>query len=135
MYSLRTTSYSRPVSGKLQGSSPPLPAIAEDRTSFHAGDPPPVPPRAFNRPANRFLSLGTPRLFVRIDPPAYSIFDPTGVLGPRGEKLSDVRNNKHIAKRGGWRTLCITASVVLLFIIGLVVGLVLGLRTRHRSSS
>lgn len=49
-----------------------------------------------------------------------------------GEKLAELRkgleNNRHIAKRGGWKRLLIVAFVLLLIIVGLVVGLVVGLR-------
>ena len=43
-------------------------------------------------------------------------------------------NNKHIAKRGGWKRLLIIAIIVALCIVGLVVGLVVGLRNRHKNS-
>jgi hypothetical protein len=92
---------------------------------------PPVPPRAWNRPPNKIFGLGAP--------PAYSPFDSTGVEGPHGEKLADVRkgliNNKHIAKRGGWKRLTIIALVIILCLVGLIVGLVVGLRNRHKTSS
>jgi hypothetical protein len=117
-----------------------LPAIAEDRNSFHASQtPPPVPPRAWNRPAQRIFGLGPSILSQHDIPPAYSQFDSTGVEGPHGEKLSDVRkkgfnNNKHIAKRGGWKRLALLAFFVVLCIIGLAVGLFVGLRHRKKSS-
>jgi F0F1-type ATP synthase membrane subunit c/vacuolar-type H+-ATPase subunit K len=46
-----------------------------------------------------------------------------------------VLNNKHIAKRGGWKKLLVLGIVAALCIVGLVVGLVFGLRNRHKSSS
>jgi hypothetical protein len=43
-------------------------------------------------------------------------------------------NNKHIAKRGGWKRLLIIGTIVALCIVGLVVGLVVGLRNRNKNS-
>ena len=117
-----------------------LPAISEDGTTFMGREPPPVPPRAWNRPHHMRFGLGAPpRHNFEGSPPAYSHFDPSGVEGPKGEKLADVRkgliNNKHIAKRGGWKRLSILALISILLIVGLVVGLVVGLRNKHNSSS
>ena len=57
----------------------------------------------------------------------------------RGEKLAELRkgleNNKHIAKRGGWKRLMVLAVVLFLIIVGLVVGLVLGLRQKDNATS
>jgi hypothetical protein len=94
-----------------------LSAILED-----GDDPaPPVPLRAQNRPLNKHFELGTPpkHNFER-PPPAYSYFD--GIKGPNGEKLADLRNNKHIARRGGWKRLALIALIVVLCLVGLVVG-------------
>jgi hypothetical protein len=72
-------------------------------------------------------------------PPVYSHFDGTGVDGPHGEKLSEARkgitNNKHIAKRGGWKRLASIALLAIIGIVALVVGLVVGLRKRDKGSS
>lgn len=117
-----------------------LPPIDEDGSSFNSPRiPPPVPPRAWNRPAHKVFGLGSPpRLNFEGSPPEYSQFDSTGVEGPHGEKLNDVRkgisNNKHIAKRGGWKRLAVLALIAMLCIVGLVVGLVVGLRNKHSSS-
>jgi hypothetical protein len=46
-----------------------------------------------------------------------------------------VLNNKHIAKRGGWKKLLVISIIAALCIVGLVVGLVFGLRNRNKSSS
>ena len=126
-----------------QGSS--LPVISEDggpstTTPRSTPRPPPVPPRAWNRPAHKHFGLGTPPRFnYEGSPPAYNHFDGTGVEGPNGEKLSEVRrgihNNKHIAKRGGWKRLTVIAIIVILCIVGLVVGLVVGLRNRNHNAS
>ena len=117
-----------------------LPPIEEDRSSFTSPPrSPPVPPRAWNRPAHKVFGLGAPpRLNFEGSPPEYSQFDSTGVEGPNGEKLNDMRkgisNNKHIAKRGGWKRLVVIALIAVLCIVGLVVGLVVGLRHKHHSS-
>lgn len=116
-----------------------LPPIEEDGTSFASPTAPPVPPRAWNRPAYTVFGLGVPqRLDFDRSLPEYSQFDSSGVEGPHGEKLSDVRkginNNKHIAKRGGWRRLALIALIVILCFVVLVLGLVFGLRNRHNSS-
>jgi hypothetical protein len=119
-----------------------LPVIAEDRDSFAApGDTPPVPPRASNRPPSKAFGLQAPPIHYESSPPQYSLyaspFDGTGVEGPHGEKLEELRmrkglkDNKHIARRGGWKTLAIIALIVLLCIVGLVVGLVVGLRKHN----
>ena len=122
----------------------PLPVIAEDRNSFQAGaqspTPPTVPPRAWNRPINKVFGLGLPpRLHYDSSPPSYTTFDSHEVEDPNGEKLIRARtgigNNRHIAKRGGWKTLVVIVLLVLLCITGLVVGLVVGLRNRKNKSS
>jgi hypothetical protein len=56
------------------------------------------------------------------------------VTGPRGEKFSDLRNNRHVAKRGGWTRVLLIALIVLLVVIGLAVGLGVGL-TRSKKGS
>jgi hypothetical protein len=122
-------------------SSSSLPAISEDSASFTTPrDPPPVPPRASNRPADKHFALGTPPRFNHErSPPPYGAPVEEGPLdGEKGEKLAELRrgvaNNKHIAKRGGWKKLLIIGVIVALCIIGLVVGLVVGLRNRNKSS-
>jgi len=122
----------------------PLPSIVEDRNSFQDGEhpqlPPTVPPRAWNRPVNKIFGGGQPpQLQHDSSPPAYSQFDNHDAESRKGEKLADVRhgfvNNKHIAKRGGWKTLMSIVLLALLCIVALVVGLVVGLRNRNNKSS
>lgn len=139
------TMRSTPIGGSMHRrdltSSSSLPAISEDGASFvEPRQPPPVPPRAWNRPLNKQFNLGaTPALNYEGSPPVYSHFDDTSVEGPHGEKLSEVRkgvtNNRHIAKRGGWKRLGLIALIAIICIVALVVGLVVGLRNRNRSSS
>ncbi|KAI4171153.1 MAG: hypothetical protein LQ348_006984 [Seirophora lacunosa] len=91
-------------------------------------DIPPLPAKAHHRPFHRRWNLGDPpRISFEIPPPKYSVWDATG---PKGEKLSDVRNNKHIARRGGWRRICLIAFLLIALIVGLTVGLTIGLRKR-----
>jgi hypothetical protein len=123
-------------------SGSPLPAISEDGTSSFAESrhPPPIPARASNRPAHKHFGLGALPRRSYDSPPEYShfSFDDEGER-PNAEKLAAARkgvlNNKHIAKRGGWKRLFVLATIVSLCIVGLVVGLVIGLRSRHKSSS
>ncbi|KAE9368343.1 hypothetical protein N431DRAFT_485891 [Stipitochalara longipes BDJ] len=122
-------------------SGSPLPAISEDGTSnIETRHAPPIPLRASNRPANKHFALGAPPRHSYDSPPAYShfSFDDEGER-PNAEKLAAARdgvlNNKHIARRGGWKRLLVIAIIVALCTVGLVVGLVFGLRNRHKSSS
>jgi hypothetical protein len=119
----------------------PLPAISEDGTSFsEAQHPPPIPARASNRPAQKHFAFGAPPRHRYDSPPTHSHFslDDEGER-PNAEKLAAARegvlNNKHIAKRGGWKRLLIIGIIVALCIVGLVAGLVFGLRNRHKSTS
>ncbi|KAL8933037.1 MAG: hypothetical protein Q9216_006552 [Gyalolechia sp. 2 TL-2023] len=100
-----------------------LSIIAED------GDVPPMPPKAHHRPFHRRWNLGDPPSFsFETSPPKYSVWDTTG---PKGEKLADVRNNKHIARRGGWIRMCLIALLTIGIVVALVVGLVFGLRKKN----
>ncbi|KAL8834335.1 MAG: hypothetical protein Q9170_003789 [Blastenia crenularia] len=90
-----------------------------------------MPPKAHHRPFHRRWNLGDPpRISFETSPPKYSVWDATG---PKGEKLSDVRNNKYIARRGGWKRMCLLALLAIGLIVALVVGLVVGLRRKHDS--
>ena len=94
------------------------------------GDTPSMPPKAHHRPFHRRWNLGDPpRISFEKSPPKYSVWDATG---PKGEKLSDMRNNKHIARRGGWKRFCLLALLTIAVIVSLAVGLVFGLRKNHR---
>ncbi|MCJ1339284.1 hypothetical protein MMC09_004573 [Bachmanniomyces sp. S44760] len=105
-----------------------LAVIAED------GEAPPMPhspPRTHHKLYSRRWAFGDPpRHSFEKSPPPYSIWN---ITGPKGEKLADVRSNKYIARRGGWRKLLIIALLVLAVAIALIVGLVVGLR--HKDSS
>ena len=94
------------------------------------GDIPPMPPKAHHRPFHRRWNLGDPpRFSFETPPPKYSVWDEKG---PKGEKLSDIRNKKYIARRGGWRRICLIALVIIAIIVALTVGLVVGLRKKNR---
>lgn len=122
----------RPAIGPRQASSgrrvsvePRLGAIEED-----GGMLPDSPPKAHNRPLERMFQLGfPPRRSQERAPPPYSEWDE--VTGPRGEKFTDVRNNRHLVGRGGWKRFCLIALIVLALIVALVVGLVVGLRHKN----
>ncbi|KAL8950395.1 MAG: hypothetical protein Q9222_003575 [Ikaeria aurantiellina] len=117
----------RAASVHSQSPSARLSIIEED------GDVPPMPPKAHHRPFHRRWNLGDPpRISFETSPPKYSVWDATG---PKGEKLSDVRNNKHIARRGGWRRICLIALLAVTLTVALVVGLVFGLQKKNRDNS
>lgn len=101
----------------------PLSIIAED------GIVPALPDRTHTRFFNRRWNFGDPpRHSFEIPPPKYSVWDATG---PKGEKLTDVRENKHIARRGGWRRIFIIGIIFTATLVALIVGLVVGLRSEH----
>ena len=122
--------------------SPALPAISEDGQSVapsgSAHSAPAIPPRSSRRNSNRnFTVVGPPTLNYQDNPPSYWE-DDNSLDGKDTEKISQWRervvNNKIVAKRGGWRRLCLIAVVLILCIVGLVVGLVVGLRNRGHGS-
>ena len=96
--------------------SPPLPALTQ--------------PKTHHRPFSRRFFGEPPRYSNGPAPPTYSFFD---VTGPKGEKFEDLRNNKFITRRGGWKKLCIIAVVVFILVIALVVGLAVGLSKKNSS--
>lgn len=120
---------SRSVRSRANSVDTRLSIIAED------GVPPPhprLPERAQNRFFNRRWNIGEPpRHSFETPPPKYSVWDATG---PKGEKLGDVRNNKYIARRGGWRRILIMGILIIAMIVALVVGLVVGLHKKNSRS-
>ncbi|KAI9817155.1 MAG: hypothetical protein M1827_001267 [Pycnora praestabilis] len=95
---------------------------------------PQLPKKTSHRPFSRRFQLGhPPRHDYEGPPPPYSPLG--GRLSSKGERFEPVRNNKYIARRGGWKRLCILAIVVIIVIVGLVVGLVVGLRKKHDSKN
>ena len=49
------------------------------------------------------------------------------VKGPKGETFQDLRENRHITKRGGWKRLTLLGVLILIVVIALGVGLGIGL--------
>ena len=86
--------------------------------------PRPSSPRASHRPFNRRWRDDPPRHSFEASPPEYNIWDTTG---PKGERLFDLRNHKHIAKRGGWKRLFLIILLVIAALVALSIGLGLGL--------
>ena len=104
-----------------------LSIIEEDAN--YAPLPPSSPPKTHNRPFHRRF-LGEPPRYSGRSPPTYSLWD---VTGPKGEKFEDLRNNAYVARRGGWRRICLVAAIAMACIVALVVGLVVGLHKKHNS--
>lgn len=107
--------------GKYNG--PTLGAIDED-----GGMAPDIPPKAHHRQFARLFHL-VPLLYFDKDPEPL-VYDFENIIGPGGEKLADVRQNRYHSTRGGWKRLLLLIFVSILLIIGLIVGLVLGLKAR-----
>ncbi|KAF6226514.1 hypothetical protein HO133_009380 [Letharia lupina] len=93
--------------------------------------PPTSPPKTHNRPFHRRF-LGEPPRYSGRSPPTYTLWD---VKGPKGEKFEDLRNNAYVARRGGWRRICVVAVILIACLVALVVGLAVGLHKKHSSSS
>ncbi|KAI9853109.1 MAG: hypothetical protein M1838_001610 [Thelocarpon superellum] len=99
----------------------------------HAESPPASPVKSHHRPSMRRLGLaGYASSLAEAPPPPYSPY--TDVIGPNGEKLHEMRNNKYIAKRGGWKRLCVILAIALMIIVGLAVGLSLGLQKKYEKA-
>ena len=105
-----------------------LSIIDEDHPSPPHGSPP--QPKAQNRPFNRRFIGEPPRYSSGHSPPRYTFW---AVTGPKGEKLEDLRNNAYIAKRGGWKRMCVIAWLIIILVVGLAVGLGVGLSRRHKN--
>lgn len=142
------TSYSStpPRRGARRNGQPVTPnhlgAIDEDSNSVAPDVPRRHPGRNANRPrkivgfipgdASKFFSWSSySRPHEDVPPPgAYD-----GITGPRGEKFSDLRQNKPFRPpgRGGWKRMICLGSVVALIVllaVGLGVGLGVGLTRR-----
>jgi hypothetical protein len=147
IFPTRSTTRQAPLGNMSQSrSSTPssLPVISEDGAPFLGTRTPPIPPRSSSRPLPRTQLFGQPpRHNYDLSPPPYSGFDPDGVTGPKGEKLStlrkeiarDIRNNKFFAERGGWWRVVIFTVILICIIVGLAIGLIFGLESRNNESS
>jgi hypothetical protein len=89
-----------------------------------------TPATASHRPFSKRWRDSPPAVNHENSPPGYSVWD---VSGPRGEKLMDVRNNRYIVKRGGWKRLCLVLLILAALAIALGVGLGVGLKNKHKS--
>ena len=106
---------------------PRLGAIDED-----GGMQPDPPPQAFQplrRPLNRMLNFSIPLYSIHRSSPPPSYLE--NIIGPGGEKFTDVRNNKRARSRGGLNRLVFYIAIPLLCVVGLILGLVLGFR-KHK---
>ena len=104
-----------------------LSIIAEDSNN------PPVPPpvhQTHNRPFHRRFLGEPPRYRVGREPPKYTLWD---VTGPKGEKFDDLRNNAYVARRGGWKRICVIAFLLIACIVALAVGLAVGLNKKKHN--
>lgn len=99
-----------------------LPIIAEDA-------PPSTPAQTHNRPFSRRFRGEPPRYINGLRPPQYTLWD---VTGPKGEKFQDLRDNAYVARRGGWKRICLITLIIIICIVALIVGLFVGL---HKKSS
>ena len=90
--------------------------------------PQPRSPRASHRPFNRRWKDDPPRHSFEASPPEYNVWD---TEGPKGERLFDLRNHKHIARRGGWKRLLLIILVIVAALIALAVGLGVGLTRKN----
>ncbi|KAL8672015.1 MAG: hypothetical protein Q9168_003520 [Polycauliona sp. 1 TL-2023] len=120
-------------SKRSRASSVHAPSVRLSIIEEDAAAAPPMPPRAHHRPFHRRWNLGDPpRSSFESPPPKYSVWD---TRGPKGEKLSEVRNNKHIARRGGWRRICLILLILLTLVVALAVGLSIGLRKKQSDTT
>lgn len=128
--------YSKPVGPVISQNTSPSSRRLATATSLGAIDEdggmrPDIPVRSAQRQKPRLFHLPFQWSEPRAPPPYTEYND---ITGPRGEKFSDLRNNRHVTKRGGWTRLLIIALIVLAIIIGLAVGLGVGLTHHSRSS-
>ncbi len=126
-YPQKPPSSRRPSRSSHSHQAPRLGAIAEDGAVIQ----PDLPPRAHNRPLQRMFHLGFPPVYGAHGEktPEYGedFHNFNDVKGPKGENFQDLRHNRHITKRGGWKRLVIVAVVVLAVVLGLGIGLGVGL--------
>ena len=104
-----------------------LGAIHED-----GGMQPDIPPRAHNRPMRLIYSSFPALERYHLAPPPYTEYN--DIIGPKGEKFSDLRSNRYLSKRGGWLRLLIIGLIVLIIIVAVAVGLGAGLIRPKKSS-
>ena len=100
-----------------------LSIIEED----HASSSPPISPlhpKTHNRPFSRRFLGEPPRYSSGHSPPRYTFWE---VTGPKGEKFEDLRNNAYVARRGGWKRICLFVWLIIILVLALAIGLGVGL--------
>lgn len=119
-----------------KASQPSLSTPADARLSVIAEDGDvPLPPRAVtrthHRPFSRRWNLGNPpRHSYEKSPPEYSLSDQSP---PKKRRFMALRNNKQLAKRGGWKRLLCIILLLIAVIVALAVGLSVGLKQHNRT--
>lgn len=105
-------------------------SIIDEDGNNHPSQPPPPPAvqQPHHRPFSRRFLGEPPRYKDGKEPPKYSMWD---VTGPKGEKFEDLRNNAYVARRGGWKRICLIGLIVIVCIVALAVGLGVGLHKKH----
>ncbi|KAL9116145.1 MAG: hypothetical protein Q9227_000515 [Pyrenula ochraceoflavens] len=86
----------------------------------------------FRRPLSRLRNLSIPHYHIsRPFSPSPLSSDWSSITGPGGEKFGDIRGRQQVNSRGGWKRIFFLVGISILLIAGLIVGLVLGLRSRN----
>lgn len=98
---------------------------------------PPIPPRSAlrNKNLHDVEESSTSSVLGGKGGQSYSNAWSDGVLFRKDAKLEALRNNRHIAKRGGWWRLILIVAIIVAAIIALALGLVFGLRKTKSDSS
>ena len=89
----------------------------------------PRQPRTSHRPFNRRWKDNPPRPSFEASPPEYNVWDTSG---PKGERLLDLRNHKHLTKRGGWKRFLLIILLAIATVVALGVGLGIGLTRKNQ---
>jgi hypothetical protein len=128
------SAHSRNASAEAEANNKRLSAIEENSTAYYPSGVPIAssPPSATRGTFPRSHWHPGPRRSVDSLPPKYTLWD---VTGPRGEKLRDLRNNKQIARRGGWKRLLAVVLLLVAVAVGLGVGLGVGLVKNQEADS
>ncbi|MCJ1245969.1 hypothetical protein MMC30_003173 [Trapelia coarctata] len=119
-------------------SQPNLSASSDLRLSVIAEDgdvqlPPRAVTKTHNRPFSRRWNLGNPpRHSYEKSPPEYSLRDESP---PKKQRFMAIRNNKQLAKRGGWKRLLCIILFLIAVIVALAVGLSVGLKKHNSTGS
>ncbi|KAL1630505.1 hypothetical protein SLS56_004779 [Neofusicoccum ribis] len=99
---------------------------------------PPIPPRSIlrnNKNLNDIEESSTSSVLGSKGGQSYSTAWSEGGLFSKDAKLDALRNNRHIAKRGGWGRLLLIVAIIVAAIIALALGLVFGLQKTKSNNS